>query len=152
MGIFNENSPSGFNPKYFATEKDTRNWLNEKFNTKDTKFENQNLEITFKGTDDSGKAVFELREQVANFDGTINSFKTILEQNCFIRNNIEKYSSLSPREKEVLKFIIKRYTNNQISEKMYISFNTVRTHRNNIWKKLEIKQITDCIRYQCFFD
>ena len=152
MGIFNENSTSGFNPKYFAKETEAINWLNEKFNTKDTKFENQNLEITFKGTDDSGKAVFELREQVANFDGTINSFKTILEQNCFIRNNIEKYSSLSPREKEVLKFIIKRYTNNQISEKMYISFNTVRTHRNNIWKKLEIKQITDCIRYQCFFD
>lgn len=152
MGIFNENSTSGFNPKYFAKETEAINWLNEKFNIKDTKFENQNLEITFKGTDDNGKAVFELREQVANFDGTINSFKTILEKNCFIRNNIEKYLSLSPREKEVLKFIIKRYTNNQISEKMYISFNTVRTHRNNIWKKLEIKQITDCLRYQCFFD
>ena len=152
MGIFNENSTSGFNPKYFAKETEAINWLNEKFNTKDTKFENQNLEITFKGTDDSGKAVFELREQVANFDGTINSFKTILEQNCFIRNNIEKYSSLSPREKEVLKFIIKGHTNNQISDKMYVSHHTIRTHRNRIWKKLEIKHFRDCLKYKCFFN
>ena len=64
IDIFNEHSTSGFKPKYFASETEARNWLNEKFNTKDTKFENQNLEITFKGTDDSGKAVFELREEV----------------------------------------------------------------------------------------
>ena len=44
-----------------------------------------------------------------------------------MRNNVEKYSSLTPREKEVLKFLIKGYTNKQISEKMYISSNTVRT-------------------------
>ena len=152
MGIFNENSTSGFNPKYFAKETEARNWLNEKFNTKDTKEENQNLEITFKGTDDSGKAVFELREQAANFDSTINSFKTILEQNRFIRNNIEKYSSLSPREKEVLKFIIKGHTNNQISEKMHVSHHTIRTHRNRIWNKLEIKHFRDCLKYKCFFN
>ena len=152
MGIFNENSTSGFNPKYFAKETEARNWLNEKFNTKDTKEENQNLEITIKGTDDSGKAVFELREQAANFDGTINSFKTIIEQNRFIRNNIEKYSSLSPREKEVLKFIIKGHTNNQISEKMYVSHHTIRTHRNRIWNKLEINHFRDCLKYKCFFN
>lgn len=151
MDIFNEHSTSGFKPKYFATEIEARNWLNEKFNTKVTKGENQNLEITFKGTDDNGKAVFEFRVQSSKFDSTINSFKAIIEQNHFMRNNVEKYSSLTPREKEVLKFLIKGYTNKQISEKMYISSNTVRTHRNRIWKKLEIKQFTDCLRYQYFF-
>ena len=55
---------------------------------------------------------------------------------------MKKYSSLTPREKEVLKFIIKGHTNKQISEKMYVSHHTVRTHRNRIWKKLVIKQIT----------
>ena len=127
MDIFNEHSTSGFKPKYFATEIEARNWLNEKFNTKVTKGENQNLEITFKGTDDNGKAVFEFRVQSSKFDSTINSFKAIIEQNHFMRNNVEKYSSLTPREKEVLKFLIKGYTNKQISEKMYISSNTVRT-------------------------
>ena len=49
MGIFNENSTSGFKPKYFAGDTEARNWLNENVNTKDTKVENQNLEITFNG-------------------------------------------------------------------------------------------------------
>lgn len=152
MGIFNENSTSGFNPKYFATETEARNWLNEKFNTKDTKGENQHLEITFKGTDDSGKAVFEFSEQSSKFDSTINSFKAIIEQNHFMRNNVEKYSSLASREKETLKFIIKGYTNKQISEKMHVSHHTIRTHRNRIWQKLEIKHFRDCLKYECFFN
>ena len=151
MGIFNENLISGFNPKYFATDTEARNWLNEKFNTKDTKGEDQNLEITFRGIDENGKAVFELREQVANFDSTINLFKTILEQNHFMRDNVEKYSSLTSREKEVLKFIIKGYTNKQISDKMYVSHHTIRTHRNRIWKKLDVTQVAECLSYQCFF-
>ena len=86
-----------------------------------------------------------------NFYGIINVFKTILDQNLFMRNNIEKYYSLTPREKETLKFIIKGYTNKQISEKMYVSSNTIRTHRNQIWKKLNVTQISECLRYQYFF-
>lgn len=151
IDIFNEHSTSGFKPKYFATEIEAKSWLNEDLNIKDSESGDE-LTIIFKGIDDKGKAAFEFKEQSSNFAGTINSFKTIIEQSHFIKNNIEKYASLTPREKETLKFIVKGYTNEQISEKMYISFNTVRTHRNNIWKKLEIKQIKDCLTYQCFFD
>jgi DNA-binding CsgD family transcriptional regulator len=151
MGIFNENSISDFNPKYFATETEARNWLNEKFNTKDTKGENQSLEITFKGTDESGKVVFEFREQSSKFNSTIKSFKAIIEQNHFMRNNVEKYYSLTSREKETLKLILNGFTNKQISDKMHVSQNTIRTHRNRIWKKLDVTQVTECLSYQCFF-
>ena len=150
MDIFNEHSTSGFKPKYFASETEARNWLNDKFNTKNNKGEGSNVAITFKGINDNGN--YEFKGEVSNFSYAINDLKTIIEQYHFMRNNIEKYSSLTPREKETLKLIIKGYTNEQISEKMYISFNTVRTHRNSIWKKLEIKQITDCLRYQYFFN
>ena len=152
MAIFKGNSSSGFKPKYFATETDARNWLNEKFNIVDIKEQNQNLAITFKGIDDNGEVVFELREQATNFDGTINLFKTILEQNLFVKNNVEKYSSLTPREKETLKYIIKGCTNKQISEKMHVSPHTIRTHRNRIWQKLEIKHFRDCFKYEYFFN
>ena len=101
MGIFIEDSPSGFKPKHFATEIEARNWLSEEFNIKDSKSEDQKLEITFKGTDDNGKAVFEFKEQeqASEIASTINSFKTIIEQNFFMKNNVEKSSSLTPREK-----------------------------------------------------
>ena len=34
MDIFNEHSTSGFKPKYFATEIEAKNWLNEELNIK----------------------------------------------------------------------------------------------------------------------
>jgi len=151
IDIFKDNPTNSFKPKHFATETEAKSWLSEEFIIKDSKNKNQEIEISFKGIDDNGKVVFELREQAVNFDGTINLFKTILEQNHFMRNNIEKYSSLTPREKEVLKFIIKGYTNKQISEKMYVSQHTIRTHRNRIWKKLDVKQVSECLSYQYFF-
>ena len=150
MDIFNEHSNSGFKPKYFATEIEAKSWLNEDLNIKDSKSGDE-LTIIFKGIDDKGKAVFEFKEQASNFTSTINSIKTIIVQSHFIKNNVEKYASLTPREKETLKFIVKGYTNEQISEKMYISSNTVRTHRNRIWKKLDITQVSECLSYQYFF-
>ena len=152
MDIFNEHSTSGFKLKYFATEIEAINWLNAELNIKVSKREEKELIIIFKEIDDKGKAVFEFKEDASNFDSTINSFKTIIERSHFIKNNIEKYTSLTPREKETLKFIILGYTNEHISDKMYISFNTVRTHRNRIWQKLEIKHFQDCLKYKCFFN
>ena len=152
MDIFKASSNSGFKPKYFATEAEARNWLNEEFYLKNTRLEDQNLTITFKGTDNDGKVIFEFKEQASKFGRTIQSFKAILEQNHFIRNNVGKYSCLTPREKEVLQFIINGDTNKQISEKMYVSHHTIRTHRNRIWKKLDIQNLRDCLKYECFFN
>jgi len=152
MDIFKENLSIGFKPKYFATEIECINWLSQDANTKDSNSKEQKLSITFKGTDDDGKVVFEFKEQPSKFNSTINSFKTIIEQNHFIKSNVQQYSSLTPREIETLKFIIKGYTNLQISTKMYVSLNTIRTHRNRIWQKLEIKHFRDCLKYESFFN
>ena len=152
MGIFDENSTIGFNPKYLATEKDAIHWLNGEFSTKDSLGKNQNLEITFKATDDNGKLVFEYREQSYKFNGAVNLLKTILDQNNFMKNNIDKYSKLTKREQETLKLIVKGCTNVQIAEKMNVSSNTIRTHRNRVWQKLEIKHLIDCFKYACFFN
>jgi DNA-binding CsgD family transcriptional regulator len=146
-----EKSADQFNSKYFATEKEALSWLSEEPKTKQYKSENLNLSITFKGIDDNGKVVFELKEDASKFDGAINLLKTIIEQNNFLKNNVEKYSSLTPRENEILKFIIKRYTNNQIAEKLYVSHHTIRTHRNRIWKKLDVTQVAECLSYRYFF-
>ena len=152
MDIFQEDSSIGFVPKYFATEKEATNWLNEESIEKDGKTENQSMSVTFKGIDDNGKVVFEFKDQASKFDSTVHLFKTIIEQNYFMKNNVDKYSSLTKREKVTLKFIVIGYTNQQISEEMNVSFHTIRTHRNRIWKKLDITQIRDCLKYECFFN
>jgi DNA-binding CsgD family transcriptional regulator len=147
-----ENPYTGFNPKYFTNKIEAINWLSKESKAIDYKTINNNLDITFKGIDDNEKIVFEFKEDASKFDGIINLFKTIIEQHHFMKNNIDKYSSLTKRERETLKFIINGYDNKQIAEKMHISANTVRTHRNRIWHKLEIKHFSNCLKYKCFFN
>ncbi len=61
---------------------------------------------------------------------------------------------LSIREIEVLGLIMQGYSNKQISEKLFISFETVRSHRKNILKKTGAKNTVVLINYyhQTFFD
>lgn len=47
-------------------------------------------------------------------------------------------SALSEREKEVIVEVVKGLSNKEIAENMFISVNTVMTHRRNISKKLNI--------------
>jgi DNA-binding CsgD family transcriptional regulator len=152
MSGFDEKSQTVFKPKHFATEKDARDWLKNELLVTVYNNKIQKQEIIYKGIDKDGKAIIEFKKPASEIGRTIKSFKTILEENDFIKNNFEKYCSLSKREKETLKFIIKGGTNEQISEQMSISSNTVRTHRNRIWKKLDIKQFSDCLRYRCLFN
>ena len=46
---------------------------------------------------------------------------------------------LSEREKEVITFVVKGLSNKEIAEQMFISVNTVMTHRRNISRKLNIR-------------
>jgi regulator of cell morphogenesis and NO signaling len=46
--------------------------------------------------------------------------------------------TLSDREKEVIVEVVKGLSNKEIAENMFISVNTVMTHRRNISKKLNI--------------
>ena len=47
-------------------------------------------------------------------------------------------NQLSDREMEILKEVVKGYNHHDIAEKLFISPNTVRTHINNIYKKLHL--------------
>ncbi|MDD3225108.1 MAG: response regulator transcription factor [Clostridium sp.] len=73
---------------------------------------------------------------------------------CFIGNMIDDNNikpkaieSLTPREKQILREIGKGMTNNSISEKFYISENTVKKHINHIFCKLNVKDRTKAALY-----
>ena len=48
------------------------------------------------------------------------------------------YNSLSPQEKKICDAILKGKTNNEIASDFFISLSTVKTHVNNIYKKLGV--------------
>lgn len=54
------------------------------------------------------------------------------------KTNSEDKEILSEREKDVIVCVVKGMTNKAIAEKLFISINTVTTHRRNIAKKLNI--------------
>jgi DNA-binding CsgD family transcriptional regulator len=65
----------------------------------------------------------------------------VLEIDSFYTANFELFQSLSKREKQLVGLFCKGLTNREIGEVLFVSANTVRTHRNNIFRKLSIKRI-----------
>jgi DNA-binding CsgD family transcriptional regulator len=49
-----------------------------------------------------------------------------------------KLKTLSRKEREVLNLILADKTNQEISDELYISLSTLKTHINHIYKKLEV--------------
>lgn len=70
-------------------------------------------------------------------------------------NKVEiNHSKLSLREIEVLGCIMQGLTNLQIAERLFISFETVRSHRKNILEKTGAKNTACLVNYyhQTFFE
>lgn len=53
--------------------------------------------------------------------------------------------ALTIREKQVAKLLAAGNSNNQIAEKLFLSYNTVRNHRARIFLKLEVNTISELI-------
>lgn len=55
--------------------------------------------------------------------------------------------NLSVRESEVLYFVSKEFTNQEMADRMDISLRTVETHKRNLVKKLRVKNVVGLVRY-----
>lgn len=59
----------------------------------------------------------------------------------------QKEDLLSEREREIVSCIVKGMTNKEVAEHLYISLNTVLTHRKNIARKLSIHSVSGLTIY-----
>ena len=57
------------------------------------------------------------------------------------------YDGLSPREREVLTHIAEGKTNQEIATTLFLSVNTVQTHRAHIMEKLNFHNRTELVKY-----
>ncbi|MFA9370526.1 MAG: response regulator [Labilibaculum antarcticum] len=71
--------------------------------------------------------------------------KEIFTQSSFNRN-FNPIPELSKREKEVLKLIGDEYTTKEIADHLFISQNTVESHRKNMFSKLNVKNVAGLIK------
>jgi DNA-binding NarL/FixJ family response regulator len=67
-------------------------------------------------------------------------YKTTLEKNSH-------QPVLTKREKEIVKLIAEGLTNAQIAQQLFLSVDTVDTHRKNLYTKLNVKNTALLIRY-----
>jgi DNA-binding CsgD family transcriptional regulator len=58
-----------------------------------------------------------------------------------------KIGLLTDKEKEILRYIVNGYSNNDIAGEISISIRTVETHRANIMRKLEINKLVDLVKF-----
>ncbi|MGX7668487.1 response regulator [Flavobacterium pedocola] len=62
-------------------------------------------------------------------------------------NTEEILKHISEREMEILKLISMEYSGKEISDALYISVNTVETHRKNLMKKLKVKSTIGLVKF-----
>lgn len=62
------------------------------------------------------------------------------------RKELKNQPVLTRREKEILNLIADGLTNPQIAEKLFISLNTVDTHRKNLLSKFDVNNIASLIK------
>lgn len=62
-------------------------------------------------------------------------------------SEIDEKENLSQREREIISYVVKGLTNQEIADKLFLSVHTVMTHRRNIARKLQIHSATGLTIY-----
>ena len=101
-----------------------------------------------------------LRNVTPKFEFTINIEVSDMDMTLFLINKCKKKElevnnvKLSLREIEVLGLLMQGLTNQEIADKLFINFETVRSHRKHILEKTGAKNTASLINYyhQTFFD
>lgn len=81
----------------------------------------------------------------------LTSLKQIEQDKRFIETHQAQFYSLTPREKQIFTCIALGKTNKQIAYELFIEESSVKTHRKNIKRKLQIVSHYDIYQYaRCF--
>jgi two-component system response regulator FixJ len=67
-------------------------------------------------------------------------------------STISRYETLTPREKEILAFIVEGISNKDLAEKLQISNRTIEVHRSRIMHKMKADSLPDLVRMAAICD
>jgi len=81
-----------------------------------------------------------------------NKVSRLLDENNFLRLHFKEFATLTKREKEIMKQLAKDQSASQIAKSLHITVDTVKTHRKNIYQKLNISSSFGLLEYARAFD
>lgn len=76
----------------------------------------------------------------------------LIDENTYLRTNKDSFASLTSREKEILCLMALDKSSAEIALQLYISEDTVKTHRRNIKRKINAKNLYDVVKFAQAFD
>jgi DNA-binding NarL/FixJ family response regulator len=59
----------------------------------------------------------------------------------------ERFSALSPRQREVMRLVAEGLTTREIGERLGMSTKTADTHRNELMKRLDLHEVVSLVKY-----
>jgi FixJ family two-component response regulator len=72
--------------------------------------------------------------------------RTALSENAEMQTLVDRYASLTPREREVMTFVISGLLNKQVGGELGIHENTVKYHRAQAMQKMKADSLADLVR------
>ena len=93
------------------------------------------------------EAIHRVADGKTHFSGEITQLMMDSFKNPARKTHKPELMQLTDREKEVLKLIAEECSTKEIAEKLFISPNTVETHRKNLFSKLKVKNLAGLVKY-----
>ncbi len=82
----------------------------------------------------------------------LNKIERLAEENRFLRENQHLYATLSKREKQILRMMAEDKKSQDIAQSLYLSEETVKTHRRNIKKKIKAQNHYEVVKFAQAFN
>lgn len=93
-----------------------------------------------------------LSSPLSGADRVTRKITRVLEDDRFIAANYRRFAVLTPREKEIISWVAAGKTSADIAEILFISPQTVITHRKNINRKLEVENFSQLLKFALAFE
>lgn len=93
-----------------------------------------------------------LSSPITGIGNMIQRFNKMLNQDRYVHQHYIKFAKLTKREKEIITLLCEGKSSAEIAEMLFVSTNTIITHRKNITKKLGIKSFAELIKFAIAFD
>ena len=90
------------------------------------------------------EAIRKLYQKLPYYSEKVLKIITTNNDNKLINSEL---SQISSREIEVLKLIAMEFSTNEIADKLFVSVNTIESHRKSLMKKLDVKNVVGLIKF-----
>jgi|GEM_PF-1433245 len=143
---FNEVN-SVFSPVYFTDVEEAKTFIKSKVDGQqlEEKVSLENIELS------GSRASITLNTHVVKLPRLLDALRMIERDESIALERIEAFRKLTPREKEVMRYIALDCANSEIAERMHLSLNTVKNHRKSVIKKLDVNSLLELYRLAVAF-